>query len=106
MISATLAVYPLGQADYTAVDEAIDRLRATGVTVDVGSMHTQIEGDEASVFAALQPRAPCGCSCRGGPAPAHRDLLSEPGRVLKSGQRRPQCRYARVRLRIARLDRR
>jgi uncharacterized protein YqgV (UPF0045/DUF77 family) len=53
MIAATLAVYPLGQADYTAVDEAIDRLRATSVDVDVGSMHTQIGGDEASVFAAL-----------------------------------------------------
>ena len=53
MIAATLAVYPLGQADYTAVDEAIERLRAASVDVDVGSMHTQIGGDEASVFAAL-----------------------------------------------------
>lgn len=42
MIQATVAVYALGQADYTAVDEAIERLRATGVDVEVGSMHTQI----------------------------------------------------------------
>lgn len=54
MIQATVAIHPLGQADYAAVDLAIERLRAGGVVAEVRSMHTEIAGEEDAVFAALQ----------------------------------------------------
>jgi len=54
MIQATVAVYPLGQADYTAVHQAIEALRGAGLRIDVQSMHTEIAGAEGPVFDALK----------------------------------------------------
>jgi uncharacterized protein YqgV (UPF0045/DUF77 family) len=54
MIQATIAIYPLGQADHAAVHAAIERLRTAGVVTEVRSMYTEIAGDEEAVFAALQ----------------------------------------------------
>jgi uncharacterized protein YqgV (UPF0045/DUF77 family) len=54
VIQATIAIYPLGQADYAAVDAAIEVLRAAGVAQDVRSMHTEIVGDDDAVFTALR----------------------------------------------------
>jgi uncharacterized protein YqgV (UPF0045/DUF77 family) len=54
MIQATVAIYPLGQADYAAVDLAIEQLHGPGLVVDVRSMQTEIAGDETAVFAALR----------------------------------------------------
>jgi uncharacterized protein YqgV (UPF0045/DUF77 family) len=54
MIQATVAFYPLQQADYKAVDRVIDALRSAGVTVDVQTMHTEITGSREAVFQALQ----------------------------------------------------
>lgn len=54
MMQATVAVYPLQQEDYTAVHQAIDALRAAGVNLETRSMHTEISGNEAAVFQALQ----------------------------------------------------
>lgn len=53
MIQATVAVYPIGQRDYEAVDQAIEVLREAGVAVDVRTMQTEISGDEATVFEAI-----------------------------------------------------
>ena len=53
MIQATVAVYPIGQGDYAAVDRAIEQLRHAGLAMDVRAMHTEISGDAATVFAAL-----------------------------------------------------
>ncbi len=54
MIQATIAVYPLQQADYEAVHRAINALRSAEVNLDVQSMHTEITGSEEAVFQALQ----------------------------------------------------
>lgn len=54
MIQATIAVYPLQQADYEAVHRAINALRSAEVSLDVQSMHTEITGNEEAVFQALQ----------------------------------------------------
>ncbi len=54
MIQATVAIYPLGQADYAAVDAAIERLQAAGVALDVRALQTELAGDEDAVFAALR----------------------------------------------------
>lgn len=54
MISATVAIHPLGQADYAAIDLAIERLRARGVVAEVRAMQTELAGEEEAVFAALQ----------------------------------------------------
>jgi uncharacterized protein YqgV (UPF0045/DUF77 family) len=54
MIQATIAIYPLGQADHSAVHDAIDRLRGAGVVTDVRSMHTEIAGTAEAVFGALE----------------------------------------------------
>jgi uncharacterized protein YqgV (UPF0045/DUF77 family) len=54
MIQATVAIYPLGQADYAAVDAAIERLHGAGVAANVRPMHTEITGDETMCFAALR----------------------------------------------------
>lgn len=52
-MQATIAIYPLGQADYAAVHDAIDRLRAAGVVTEVRPMYTEVAGDPAAVFGAL-----------------------------------------------------
>lgn len=54
MIQATIAIHPVGSAGTSAVDAAIASLRAAGVVVAVRSMHTELEGDEARLFAALR----------------------------------------------------
>jgi uncharacterized protein YqgV (UPF0045/DUF77 family) len=54
VIQAMVAVYPIGQGDYTAVQRAIEQLRARNVSPEVQPMHTQIAGEESDVFAALQ----------------------------------------------------
>jgi uncharacterized protein YqgV (UPF0045/DUF77 family) len=54
MIQGTVTVHPLGQADFAAVDLAIERLRAAGVLAEVRAMQTEIVGDEDAVFAALR----------------------------------------------------
>ena len=42
MMQATIAIYPLGQADDAAVDDAIDRLRAAGVVTEVRPIYTEV----------------------------------------------------------------
>ena len=54
MIQATVAVYPMGQADNGAIDAAIESLRAAGIVVGVRSMQTEIAGDTDAVFAAAR----------------------------------------------------
>jgi uncharacterized protein YqgV (UPF0045/DUF77 family) len=54
MIQATVAIYPMSEASTAAIDAAIERLRAAGVVVAVRSMATELEGEMALVFAALQ----------------------------------------------------
>ncbi len=53
-IAATIAVYPLGQQDFRAIDRAIAVLRSFPLNVDVQPMHTEIEGEAPVVFQALQ----------------------------------------------------
>ena len=53
IVTVQVAVYPLGQADFRAVDAAIETLRAAGLEVRVGSMHTEITGEVEVVFATL-----------------------------------------------------
>ena len=54
MIQATVAIYPLGQADDSAIRFAIEELQAAGVVADVRSMHTEVAGDVEVVFGALR----------------------------------------------------
>lgn len=54
MIQATLAIYPLQQMDYEAVQRAIASLQEADVTVEARSMHTEISGSFSAVFQALQ----------------------------------------------------
>lgn len=54
MIQATVAIYPLQQADYEAVHRAIEALRTAEVSLHVRTMHTEITGHEEAVFRALQ----------------------------------------------------
>jgi uncharacterized protein YqgV (UPF0045/DUF77 family) len=54
MIQATVAIYPLQQADYAAVHRAIDALRLAEVSLNIRAMHTEITGSEGAVFQALQ----------------------------------------------------
>ena len=65
MIQATVAIYPLGQADYAAVDTAIERLRAAGVELEIRAMQTEIAGEDDAVFKALQEAFHAGAA-RGG----------------------------------------
>ncbi len=53
VISASLAVYPMGQRDFRAVDAAIEALRAPGLEVSVGPMHTMVTGELREVFEAM-----------------------------------------------------
>lgn len=54
MIQATVAVYPIGQADYAAVDAALEHLRAPGLETEVRAMQTEIGGPADAVFEALR----------------------------------------------------
>ncbi len=55
MISAQVALYPLGQADIGAVIEAfLDALGGWGVEYRIGSMSTVVWGERDKLFAALE----------------------------------------------------
>ena len=54
MITATVAIYPMQQEGWDAVDRAIVALRAAGVEVEVRTMQTEITGETAAVFRALE----------------------------------------------------
>ena len=53
MVTVQVALYPIGQGDWRAVDAAIGALRKEGLEVRVGSMHSEVSGDAVVVFAAL-----------------------------------------------------
>lgn len=53
-VAATVAVYPLRQQDYSAIESAIEALRTSGLSVDVQPMHTELSGPIEEVFAALR----------------------------------------------------
>lgn len=53
MVAATVAVYPLRQLDYRAIEAAIAALQESGLSVDVQPMHTELSGPAEEVFAAL-----------------------------------------------------
>jgi hypothetical protein len=42
MVSATVAVYPLRQPDYRAIEDAIEVLTHSGLSADVQPMHTEL----------------------------------------------------------------
>lgn len=52
-VSVAVALYPISQANFEAVDAAIEAIRAAGLEVRVGSMHSEATGDIDVVFAAL-----------------------------------------------------
>jgi uncharacterized protein YqgV (UPF0045/DUF77 family) len=54
-MQAVVAVYPLGQEGFTAVERALEALRSVeGVTVTVRAMNSELEGEDAAVFEALR----------------------------------------------------
>ncbi|KAA0238585.1 MAG: hypothetical protein DYG91_07590 [Chloroflexi bacterium CFX7] len=53
-IQATVAVYPLQQEGWEAVDRAVAALRRPGVEVEVRAMQTEVIGETGAVFAALK----------------------------------------------------
>lgn len=52
-VTVQVAVYPVGQVDFRAVDAFIETLRAAGLDVRVGNMSSEVTGDVGAVFAAL-----------------------------------------------------
>lgn len=54
MIQATIAVYPLGEEGFRAIDRAIDAIAATGVEFEVRAMHTELRGEGDIVFRAIR----------------------------------------------------
>ncbi|MEN3026525.1 MAG: YkoF family thiamine/hydroxymethylpyrimidine-binding protein [Chlorobiota bacterium] len=53
-VAATVAVYPLRQQDYRAIEAAIEALRSSGLDVDVQPMHTELSGPLDAVLDALR----------------------------------------------------
>jgi uncharacterized protein YqgV (UPF0045/DUF77 family) len=53
-VAATVAVYPLRQTDYAAVEAAIEALHSSGLPVEVQPMHSELSGSLEEVFAALR----------------------------------------------------
>ncbi|MCS7170043.1 MAG: thiamine-binding protein [Candidatus Kapabacteria bacterium] len=53
-VAVTVAVYPLRQTDYQAIEAAIDALRSCGLLVEVQPMHTELSGPIEDVFLALR----------------------------------------------------
>ncbi len=53
-VAATVAVYPLRQHDYRAIDAAIAALHASGLPIDVQPMHTELSGPLEAVLNALR----------------------------------------------------
>ena len=54
MIQATVAIYPLGQEGFRAVDRAIEALQTSGVEFEVRAMHTELRGEPGAVFDAIR----------------------------------------------------
>ncbi|MDT7923225.1 MAG: YkoF family thiamine/hydroxymethylpyrimidine-binding protein [Chlorobiota bacterium] len=54
MVSATVAVYPLRQPDYRAIEDAIEVLTHSGLSADVQPMHTELTGELDALFEALR----------------------------------------------------
>lgn len=53
MISVQVAVYPIGQAGYAAVDAALEVLRESGLELQVGPMSSILSGPTQQVFDVL-----------------------------------------------------
>lgn len=53
MISVQVAVYPMGQQDFAAVDAAVAVLQASGLELQVGPMSSVISGPTHQVFEVL-----------------------------------------------------
>ncbi|MCS7176618.1 MAG: thiamine-binding protein [Candidatus Kapabacteria bacterium] len=53
-VAATVAVYPLRQQDYRAVEAAVEALCSSGLEVDVQPMHTELSGSLDAVLDALR----------------------------------------------------
>lgn len=54
LIQATVAVYPLLQKDYDAVNRAVQALEKAPVEMTVGTTSSQIVGRQPDVFQALE----------------------------------------------------
>jgi uncharacterized protein YqgV (UPF0045/DUF77 family) len=55
MITCQFSLYPLREPRLSpALERAMEGVRSTGLTPQVGSMSTYIEGDEDTVFEALK----------------------------------------------------
>jgi uncharacterized protein YqgV (UPF0045/DUF77 family) len=55
MVTCQFSLYPLREPRLSpALDRAMEAVRSTGLTPQVGSMSTYIEGDEGAVFEALK----------------------------------------------------
>jgi len=65
MITATVAIYPLQQDGWEAVDRAIEALRAAGLELEVRTMQTEITGETAAVFRALHAAFEAAAGCGG-----------------------------------------
>jgi uncharacterized protein YqgV (UPF0045/DUF77 family) len=54
-VQAVVAIYPIGQESFGAVDRALEALRsALGVSVTVRAMNSELEGEDEAVFDALR----------------------------------------------------
>ena len=55
MVTCQFSLYPLREPNLSpALDRAMEGVRSTGLTPQMGSMSTYIEGDEDTVFEALK----------------------------------------------------
>jgi uncharacterized protein YqgV (UPF0045/DUF77 family) len=55
LVGCQFSVYPLEQADYNApIRDAIEAAAQAGATIRVQNLSTLMQGDEATVFRALQ----------------------------------------------------
>ncbi len=60
-VAATVAVYPLRQPDYRAIESALEALRSSGLSIDIQPMHTELSGPLDEVFAALRAAFEAAC---------------------------------------------
>jgi uncharacterized protein YqgV (UPF0045/DUF77 family) len=55
MVTCQFSLYPLREPHLApALDRAMEGVRSTGLTPQIGSMSTYVEGDEDAVFEALK----------------------------------------------------
>jgi uncharacterized protein YqgV (UPF0045/DUF77 family) len=55
MVTCQFSLYPLREPRLTpALERAMEGVRSTGLTPQVGSMSTYVEGDDEAVFEALK----------------------------------------------------